>query len=113
MRILFDKKYESSEGMAFSHSLVFDFKKDDDLWNTDKEDELNKICGWISDNFSKNFVILEEWDSRTLIAGGNMDNRQAWIDNGCKIDRQNAMAHSEYELRCYEEDASLFLLKWS
>jgi len=77
------------------------------------KDEANELAGWCSHTFSKNFVILEQAHRR--IAGGCTDNADAWDASivGTGLTGTNEFdSNGGYELRCSEQDATLFLLKY-
>ena len=84
------------------------YKGDEDI---DHEEYLNEICGWISNSFTRNFVVIESVSTR--IAGGWVDNRYGWEINESKVNRNEHAALATYELRCCQEDATAFLLRWS
>ena len=72
---------------------------------------LNDVCTWVSNSFTKNFVIME-CSPPVNIAGGNVDNRTAWRQQGSRVIRDQLAWNSTYELRCCESDATMFILRW-
>jgi hypothetical protein len=102
----------AEEKMTFERVVKFKLKLDDYRGNLDKEGQrlLDEICHWCSNQFSKNFVIMEYASIR--IAGGFVDNKGSW-PVGTTVDRSEYAWQSEYELRCMLEDHTWFLLRWS
>ena len=74
------------------------------------EQRLNEICAWCSETFKANFIIMEHADVR--IAGGWMDNARGWRQQDRGIRRREYAWQCRYELRCFDEDAAWFKMKW-
>lgn len=108
MKIIKGYPPNPKSAMAFTDIIEFELGHCND---PEPEQQLNEVAEWIVYNFSKNFVILENVSG--LIVGGWGDSIAGWEDQSCKISREHHANSAVYELRCYEEDAALFLLKWS
>ena len=72
------------------------------------EQIISDITHWVSHTFTKNFVIIEYATKR--IAGGCVDNAGA-IDKNFYVDNLFRPDYT-YQLRCYPEDLTIFLLKY-
>lgn len=74
--------------------------------------DLNQICGWVANTFSENYVVMEIMDRRISGGWGN-NSKYMWLEGGSAVDRTGDLYPSYYELRCYDKDATLFLLRWA
>ena len=72
------------------------------------------LGAWITETFTHHFVLM--CIGHRLVAGGAVDNRAAWkdmIQNNEKTDPWSpSNAYFDYTLRCYKEDAMVFMLKY-
>lgn len=71
------------------------------------DERLHNVIGWISKNFQRNFILMENVEAS--IAGGWVDNREAW-EREPQIDRKSYAWKSSYALRCHEQDGNWFCL---
>ena len=102
------KIIDKETGSGFGAHLFFNFDNEDFNSGSDRK-RINEVCGWISNTFSEGFVLIERGDN--LIAGGCVNNAEAWSDflkDGKPI---HPGVHS-YELRCEKSDLTAFLLKY-
>lgn len=88
--------------MVFDH--IVDFTLDDEEWSIDP------LCEWVSLSFNRNFVVIEH--ASRLRAGGNVDNKEAWIKFRKDKEDMTFTSTYQFELRCHSEDLSLFMLKY-
>jgi hypothetical protein len=100
---------ENPEIGMFDYAITF--KPYDEKTDPNNEDYLNQICEWVVNSFNYNFVIIEHASS--IVAGGWVDNKDGWMHNNSKVDRNRHSSLASYELRCHSVDASLFKLRWS
>ena len=81
-------------------------------FDAESNDEINSIENqlgeWLSLNFSNGFVFLGV--GTKLLAGGSVDNRLAWKKGWRRNDK---FLPDNFQIRCDEKDAILFLLKFA
>lgn len=98
----------SREGTLFTDFIEFKFPGNLNSMDAD----LNRVCGWIASTFSENYVVMEIMD-RKIAGGWGNNSKEMWLEGGSAVDRSDGPYLTHYELRCYNKDASLFLLRWS
>lgn len=97
---------ESRDGEGFNVIIKFEV----DSFAGDRK-EIESIGYWISHNTTNNFILKEF--SCKIIAGGCVDNATAWDEKWHKDDDYSVNSLDFYELKMYEGDATMFLLKYN
>lgn len=91
--------------MVFDACIVYDLLTDD---SDELLAEAREVAEWTSNTFKRNFVIIEQ--ATRLLAGGAVDNKKSWCEGWNELEQYEPTG--KYQLRCYIDDATWFLLKY-
>jgi len=112
MKIINHSDKAKNGTMMFTDIIEFEFPAHPLRFSHSVDIDLNQVCGWVANTFSENYVVMEILNRR--ISGGWGENsKEQWLEFGSAVDRAEYPYPSHYELRCYDKDATLFLLRWS
>ena len=104
--------YDIPPRTAFDLFIEFDLEPYDEVGDTGAappNSEFEQLRKWLSYTFGNNFVLLQR--ATRIVAGGAFDLKRAY-DEGW--DRESTWARTDsYQLRCSNEDATLFLLTYA
>lgn len=95
-----------------SNYTAFDVFIEFELWETTwpepSLEKINEVCKWCGETFKDNYIMLEI--SEAIISGGNTNNVKNW--NGRLNKNHTPAPTGEYQLRCSQQDCTIFLLKY-
>ena len=110
--IKLEEPLAKTEHSTFDRHVFFSLNitnPDERTLETIGQQMLEEIGDWISTSFKNNYILIEHASNR--IAGGYMDNASGWKEDKRTM-RDDYAWKSRYELRCSDQDASWFLLRW-
>lgn len=112
MKIIKHNASAATSGMMFTDIIEFKLPSRVLAPEDSVIKDLNQVCGWVANTFSENYVIMEILDRR-ISGGWGEHSKEQWLEDGSTVNRADDPYVSHYELRCYNKDATLFLLRWS
>ena len=94
-------RIDKNDQIGFQYHIELDY-------DNPANPEINKMAEWVSNTFKHNFVLLEKYSR--IKAGGCTNNALGWKKKWGKAEKPYPTGL--YQLRCHEQDAAFFLLKY-
>lgn len=102
MTFIIEQRPDLAKGMTFTQVFLIEANQDSD---DEALVEIRKMAEWCACRFSQNYILLAV--KTTILSGGTADpTNQPWMPH----ELPSSISH--FELRCHEQDATLFKLSW-
>jgi len=117
MKVISHRHPDQSDGMVFTDIITF--RPKDNLCNYlnfgdgQHIERINTVCEWMANNLSDNYAIIQCMNRMISGGWGYGKSKEGWERASKSIKQDGIISTHMYELRCFSDDAALFLLKFS